>query len=398
MRRLTPLLCALAFACAPPGAATAATGAPAPTGGRPLSSVQQRYLALAEAGVARAQRRWRDSRRGWYDARLHDRDRYPLATIWDIAPLFQSLDAIAIASPSAAHRRAVTRFAAGAERYLNRGLHPVPGYSPYPGDREAGTETWFDDNGWWGLAFVEAYRATGSRRYLADAQRALRYIASRGWDQRSGGIWWNTDHPYKAGAALGSDTLLTTLLYQLTGSSFDLSQAAALPGVGEHGRLQRSRRALRGQQPQRHARRLRRGAADLRPGDTLPSAQQARRMPAGRALEGDGAEPLRLPAGLLTAVRRDLPAVDAGPVRDSTAIRRCTGWPPTTLATPRRGRPTAKTSTCSPGTARRFPPSTRCRGCCRRRPRRPACSHGWPCTRRPPEHGRSGGCAVWAGA
>lgn len=225
MRRLTPLLCALAFACAPPGAATAATGAPAPTGGRPLSSVQQRYLALAEAGVARAQRRWRDSRRGWYDARLHDRDRYPLATIWDIAPLFQSLDAIAIASPSAAHRRAVTRFAAGAERYLNRGLHPVPGYSPYPGDREAGTETWFDDNGWWGLAFVEAYRATGSRRYLADAQRALRYIASRGWDQRSGGIWWNTDHPYKAGAALGSDTLLTTLLYQLTGSSFDLSQA-----------------------------------------------------------------------------------------------------------------------------------------------------------------------------
>ena len=108
--------------------------------GRPrrpaLSAAQQRYLALAEHGVALAQARWRDRRRGWYDSRLGDRDRYPLATIWDIVPLFQSLDAIAIASPTPAHRRAVLRFAAGAERYLNRGLRPVPGYSPYPGDRD----------------------------------------------------------------------------------------------------------------------------------------------------------------------------------------------------------------------------------------------------------------------
>ncbi len=130
-----------------------------------------------------------------------------------------------IASPTQAHRAAVRRFASGAERYLNRGLHPLPGYSPYPGDREPGTETWFDDNGWWGLAFVNAYRATGSRRYLTDAQRALDYIARAGWDPRGGGIWWNTTHPYKAGAALGSDTLLATLLYQLTGSRFDLGQA-----------------------------------------------------------------------------------------------------------------------------------------------------------------------------
>ncbi|HEV3047363.1 MAG TPA: glycoside hydrolase family 76 protein [Solirubrobacteraceae bacterium] len=190
-----------------------------------LSAVQQRYLTLAQAGVAQAQRRWRNPRLGWYDERLGDRERYPLATIWGIVPLFESLDAIAIAQPSAANQRALARFASGAERYLNRGLHPLPGYSPYPGDREAGTETWFDDNGWWGLAFVEAYRASGNRRYLADAQRALRYIAAVGWDPSSGGIWWNTDHPYKAGEALASGTLLATLLYQQTKSSFALAQA-----------------------------------------------------------------------------------------------------------------------------------------------------------------------------
>jgi Glycosyl hydrolase family 76 len=204
--------------------ASPAAGA-SPPAARALTAAQQRYLLLARAGVARAQQRWRDPRRGWYDARMGDRDRYPLATIWDIVPLFESIDAIAIAHPTPASIRAVKRFAAGAERYLNRGLRPLPGYSPYPGDRTAATQTWFDDNGWWGIAFVNAFRATGSRRYLADARRALRYIAAVGWDAREGGIWWNTHHPYKAGEALASGTLLAVLLYEQTRSPFALAQA-----------------------------------------------------------------------------------------------------------------------------------------------------------------------------
>jgi hypothetical protein len=216
---LTLALCAgLALAASPsPSTPAPATGA--------LTETQQHYLSLAQAGVTQAHRHWWDRRLRWYDSRLGDHERYPLATIWDSVPLFESLDAIAIAQPGAAHRRAVANFAAGAERYLNRGLHPVPGYSPYLGDREANTETWFDDNGWWGIAFVEAYRATGTHRYLADAQRALRYIAAAGWDPDGGGIWWNTDHPYKSGPALAADTLLATLIYQQNGSSFALAQA-----------------------------------------------------------------------------------------------------------------------------------------------------------------------------
>ncbi len=209
-------------------AASGATRATAPSAppAAAITPQQQHYLSLAHAGVAQGEHRWADPRRGWYDARLGDRERYPLATIWDIVPLFESLDAIAIAQPTPANRAAVRRFAAGAERYLNRGLRPLPGYSPYQGDRTADTETWFDDNGWWGLAFVNAYRATGAHRYLTDAERALRYIATVGWDPEGGGIWWNTDHPYKAGEALASGTLLATLLYRETGSRFALAQAS----------------------------------------------------------------------------------------------------------------------------------------------------------------------------
>jgi hypothetical protein len=225
MRTFTLCLSTLAIAICFATSSEAARAASAASSASTLTAAQQSYLALAQAGVTQAEQRWRDTRLGWYDARLDDHERYPLATIWDIVPLFESLDAIAIAQPTSSNKHAVTQFAAGAERYLNRGLRPVPGYSPYPDDREGDTETWFDDNGWWGLAFLQAYRATGAHRYLTDAQRALRYIAAAGWDPNGGGIWWNTDHPYKAGEALASGTLLATLLYQQTHSRFALGQA-----------------------------------------------------------------------------------------------------------------------------------------------------------------------------
>ncbi len=174
------------------------------------------YLRIAEAGVARAQRLWSDRRLGWYDSRLDDRDRYPLARIWDAVPLFETLDAIDIASPSPAHRAAVVAFADGAERYYDAGLGPVGGYAPYPGDRGK-ADVWFDDNGWWGLAFVDAYRATRLARYLRDAQRAFSFIVREGWNPDGGGLWWNTAHAYIAGEPLAAGSLLGAELFKLTG-------------------------------------------------------------------------------------------------------------------------------------------------------------------------------------
>jgi hypothetical protein len=99
------------------------------------------YLNLAEAGAMRAERLWRDRRLGWYDERLGDRERFPLATIWDATPLFETLDAIALAAPSAAHRAAlsqqVQKFLAWADRnflaedrlYSRTGSDPTP--TPY---------------------------------------------------------------------------------------------------------------------------------------------------------------------------------------------------------------------------------------------------------------------------
>ena len=69
---------------------------------------------------------------------------------------------------------------------------------------------------------MDAYRATGKRRYLDDAERALRFIARAGWAS-SGGLWWNTTHPHKSGEALASGTALAALLYEYTGKASHLA-------------------------------------------------------------------------------------------------------------------------------------------------------------------------------
>jgi hypothetical protein len=187
------------------------------------------YLQLAEEGVARATRTWRDARLGWYDERLGGHERFPLATIWGAAPLFEAIDAVDIAAPSAAHRAGVRAFAHGAERYFDATLRPTPGYAPYGGGRGQ-VQAWFDDNGWWGLAFVDAYRATGSARYLRDAERAFAFIAAQGWDSAGGGLWWNTSHPYKAGEALAAGSLLGALPFKDTRNRFYLNEVNSFLG------------------------------------------------------------------------------------------------------------------------------------------------------------------------
>jgi hypothetical protein len=173
------------------------------------------YLRAAKRAVGKTQLWWNKSRH-WYSSTLHGGN---TASLWGIVPLFEALNGLAVAQPSARHRHQLNRFAYGAQRYLNPNLEPVPGFGPKPRQREAGKTTWFDDNGWWGLAFLDAYQATGNPRWLVDAQIAQSFISVSGWDMtpgRPGGIWWNTNHSFYAGESLAGGTLLSARLYELT--------------------------------------------------------------------------------------------------------------------------------------------------------------------------------------
>jgi uncharacterized protein YyaL (SSP411 family) len=213
MRRVVVVV-ALVLVAVP--AARAADPPPLPARTQLIADRAQ-FLRLAEEGLATTKKLWWNEKLGWYDDRLEDTDRLPLATLWSIYPLFEATNAVAVAHPTKANKARANWFARQATKYWNAELKPVPGFGYYYTARGANWNAYMDDNGWWGLAYLDAYRATGNKTWLTWAARALRYMDVVGWDTKGGGgMWWDADQHKKTSEGLAAATLIAADLYRIT--------------------------------------------------------------------------------------------------------------------------------------------------------------------------------------
>ena len=82
---------------------------------------------------------------------------------------------------------------------------------------------YYDDEGWWALAWIDAYDLTHDPQYLTMASSIFADMA-KGWDDTcNGGIWWSKDKTYKNAIA---NELFLSVAAHLARRSDDAAQRA----------------------------------------------------------------------------------------------------------------------------------------------------------------------------
>ena len=200
----------------------------------PASSPKQRstafYLQTAEQGLALVRKHWWNADAAWYDDTYNGQPAsMPLARLWSAYPLFETYVAVALADPTAANKSALAAFAdKAADLYWNPDIKPYGGYGYYPNMRGP-ANVYYDDSGWWGLSFIDAYQVTHNQAYLTDARRALQFIVGSGWDSKlGGGTWWDTFHHHKTIEPLAAAVMIGTRLYEIDQDTWALGWAKKL--------------------------------------------------------------------------------------------------------------------------------------------------------------------------
>lgn len=189
------------------------------------------YLQLAQQGLVQVRAHWWNSSVNWYNDTYNAQPpSMPLARLWSAYPLFETYVGVELAQPTPANKAALTSFATqAATLYWNPNVKPYGGYGYYPGMRAAQANVYYDDSGWWGLSFIDAYQATHNQAFLTDARKAMRFIVGSGWDtKQGGGIWWDTFHHHKTIEPLAAAVMIGTRLYAIDHDKWALGWAQKL--------------------------------------------------------------------------------------------------------------------------------------------------------------------------
>lgn len=87
-----------------------------------------------------------------------------------------------------------------------------PGTAPSGNGFAGFLNDYYDDEGWWALAWLKIYDLTKKQQYLQAAIDIFEDM-EKGWGDTCGGLWWNKQHSYKGAI---ENALFLTVAAQLT--------------------------------------------------------------------------------------------------------------------------------------------------------------------------------------
>jgi len=129
----------------------------------------EQYRAWADEAVGALQR--------WYN---------PRTGLWKTAGWWNCANALT-AVVQHGQRTGERRYRRVIETTFGRAQRVNPGFS----------NEFYDDDGWWALAWIAAFDLTGEAKYLDQARHLFAGMAA-GWDDASGGgLWWTRGKTYK---------------------------------------------------------------------------------------------------------------------------------------------------------------------------------------------------------
>ncbi len=170
----------------------------------------ERYRAWADA-AARALQRWYNPRTG----------------LWKTAGWWNGANALT-ALIQHSQRTGEASYAHVIETTYRQAPRVNPGFS----------NEYYDDDGWWALAWIAAFDLTGEEKYL-DLARSLFAGMAAGWDDTSGGgLWWTRGKTYKNAIPNELFLLAAGRLHQRT-----TELGTTEPGTTELGTTEPGRRA-----------------------------------------------------------------------------------------------------------------------------------------------------------
>jgi predicted alpha-1,6-mannanase (GH76 family) len=160
---------------------------------------------MSPAGPADQYRAWAgravDALQRWYN---------PRTGLWRAAGWWNSANAL-IAVIQHSQRTGEGRHAHVVETTFSLARRVHPGF----------TNQYYDDDGWWALAWLAASDVTGEARYLDLARRLFAGMAA-GWDDVcGGGLWWTRRKTYKNAIPNELFLLIAGRLHQRVGGHLD---------------------------------------------------------------------------------------------------------------------------------------------------------------------------------